>query len=47
MYGGSRASVKSLCGVTDNFNGGFGVHQRSALSPYLFSVVMEGVTEEI
>jgi len=40
MNEGSSTSVKSMCGVTEYFNIGVGVHQGSALSPYLFSVVM-------
>jgi len=48
MYKGLSASVKSMCGVTEDFNAGVvGVNQGSALSPYLFSVVMDEVTKEI
>jgi hypothetical protein len=47
MYEGSRTSEKSLCGVTENFNVGFGVHQASALSSYLYSMVMDKVTKDI
>jgi len=39
--------VKSLCEATEDFNVGLGVHQGSALSPYLFFVVMDEVTKEI
>jgi len=43
MYTG----VKSLLGVIENFNVGVGVHQRSVINLYLFSVVMDDVTKEI
>jgi len=47
MHEGSSTSVKSMCGVTEDFNVVVGVRQESALSPYnFFSVVME-VTKEI
>jgi hypothetical protein len=44
MNKGLITSVKSLCGVTEDFNVGVDVHKRSALSPYLFSVVMDRIT---
>jgi hypothetical protein len=47
MYEGSRTSVKSLCGVTEDLNVGVGVHQGSALSPYMFSVVVNEVMKDI
>jgi hypothetical protein len=47
MYEGSCTRVKSMCGETEDFEVGVGVHQGSALSPYLFSVVMDEVTKEI
>jgi len=37
IYEGSITSVKSMCGIPEDFNV-VGVHQGSALSPYLFSV---------
>jgi len=47
MYEGSSTSVKSRCGISEGFSIGVGVHQGSALSPYLFSVVMDEVSKEI
>jgi hypothetical protein len=47
MYEGSRTSIKSLYGVIENFNVGVDVHEGSALSPYLFSVVMDRITRDI
>jgi len=42
MYEGANTRVKSLVGKTEDFRVGVGVgvHQGSALSPYLFSLVM-------
>ncbi|KAL4104538.1 hypothetical protein QTP88_019833 [Uroleucon formosanum] len=47
MYDSSSTSVKSMCVVTEDFKVRVGVHQESALSPYLFSVVMGEITKEI
>jgi len=46
MYEDLSTNVKSLCGVTKDFNVGVGVHQGLALSPYLFFVVMDEVTKK-
>lgn len=46
-YEGSGTNVNCICGVTENFNVRAGVHQGSALSRYLFSVVMDEITKEI
>jgi len=47
MYEGPCISVKSMCEELENFRVRVGVHQGSALSLYLFSVVMDEVTLEI
>jgi len=47
MYEGSSTSVKSICGVTEDFKVGVGMHQGLALGPYLFLVVMDEVTKQI
>jgi len=47
MYEGAYTSVKSVCGETEGFKVRVGVHQGSALIPYLFSVVMDEVTKKI
>jgi hypothetical protein len=47
IFEGWRTSVKSLCEVIDNFNVEVCVHQGSALSPYLFSVVIDEVMKDI
>ncbi|KAL4149333.1 hypothetical protein QTP88_003299 [Uroleucon formosanum] len=43
----TRVLASSMCGVTEDFKVGVGVHEASALSPYLFSVVMDELTKEI
>lgn len=45
MYEGAITRVKSLVGETEDF--GVGVHQGSALSPYLFSLVIDEITKSI
>jgi hypothetical protein len=47
MYEGLRSNVKSLCRATEGFNVKFGVHQGSALSPYLFSMAINEITKDI
>ena len=47
MYDGARTGVKSSAGLTEEFEVGVGLHQGSALSPFLFAIVMDKLTEEI
>jgi len=48
IYEGSSTNVKNMCGVTaKDFNVRLRKHQGLALSPYLFSVIMDKVTKEI
>lgn len=47
MYEGSRTRDKNLCGVTEYFNIGVSVNQGSALSPYLFSMIIDEVMKVI
>jgi len=47
MYGGGRTSVRMQGGVTDDFFIGRGLHQSSALSPFLFTLVMDELTRGI
>ena len=51
MYKGARTSVKTESGVSYSFEVRIGVHQGSALSPYLFilvlDVVLSGVIKEV
>jgi hypothetical protein len=47
MYENSRTCVKSFCGIREDLNVRVDVHQGSAISPYLFSVVMDETTKDI
>ena len=47
MYDGARIAVRSSAGLTEEFEVGVGLHQGSALSPFLFAIMMDKLTEEI
>ena len=47
MYEGGRTSVRMLTGVTNDFYVGVGLHQGSALSPFLFTLVIDELTKGI
>ena len=47
MYDDSTTSVRCPVGVTERFEVKVGLHQRSALSPCLFAMVMDRMTDEI
>ena len=47
MYEGSEAVVRCALGTTESFKVKVGLHQGSALSPFLFSVTMNRLTDEI
>ena len=42
MYDDSTTAVRCAVGVTGRFEVKVGLHQRSALSPCLFAMVMDG-----
>ena len=44
MYEGSRTRVRTVAGVTEDFEVKVGLHQGSALSPLLFAIVMDCIT---
>ena len=46
MYRECVTSVKCAVGLTSDFKVEAGLHQGSALSPFLFALVMERLTEE-
>ena len=46
MYNNVETRVRTSDGDTDNFSIRIGLHQGSALSPYLFAFVMDEVTRE-
>ena len=47
MYDGSTTSVRCAVGVTEGFEVKVGLHQGSALSPCLFAMMMDRMTDEI
>ena len=46
MYDGAT-TVRSAAGLTEEFKVGVGLHQGSALSPFLFAIIMDKLTEDI
>ncbi|KAK3564237.1 hypothetical protein QTP86_011967 [Hemibagrus guttatus] len=47
MYERSRTVVRCAVGLTEEFNVEVGLHQGSALSPFLFAIVMDQLSEEV
>ena len=47
MYDRARTTVKSAVGLTEDFKVGVELHQSSVLSPFLFTVIMDKLTEYI
>ena len=47
MYEGSERVVKCAVGTTESFKVKVGLHRGSALSPFLFAVIMNRLTEEV
>jgi len=47
MYQGGRTSVRTPGGITEDFVVGMGLHQGSALSPFLFTLVTDELTRGI
>ncbi|KAK3543603.1 hypothetical protein QTP70_023951 [Hemibagrus guttatus] len=47
MYERSRTVVRCAVGQTEEFNVEVGLHQGSALSPFLFALVMDQLSEEV
>ena len=47
IYDDSATAVRCAVGVTEGFEVKVGLHQGSALSPCLFAMVMDGMTDEI
>ena len=44
MYDGVVTNVRTCGGITSNFSITIGLHQGSALSPFLFAIVMDELT---
>ena len=47
MYENSVTAVRCSAGLMDSFKVKVGLHQGSALSPFLFTMVMDRLTDEI
>ena len=47
MYEGSKIVVRCAVGTTKSFKVKVGLHQGSALSPFLFAVIMDRLTDEV
>ena len=47
MYRGCKTKVRSAAGESDSFNVDVGLHQGSTLSPYLFLILMDVLTEGV
>ena len=47
MYDDSITAVRCAIGVTEGFEVKVGLHQGSALSPFLFAMVMDRMTDDI
>ena len=47
MYEGSETVVRCAVGTTESFKVKVGLHQGSALSPFLFAAIMDRLTDEV
>ena len=47
MYEGSETVVRCAVGTTESFKVKVGLHQRLALSPFLFAMIMDRLTDEV
>ena len=47
MYEGSETVVRCAVGSTESFKVKFGLHQGSALNPFVFAVIMDRLTDEV
>ena len=47
MYDGATTTMRSAVGLTEEFKVDVGLHQGSALSPFLFAIIMDKLTEDI
>ena len=47
MYEKSETVVRCAVGTTESFKVKFGLHQGSALSPFLFAMIMDRLTDKI
>ena len=47
MYEGSKTVVRCAVGTTESFKVKVGLHQESTLSPFLFAVIMDMLTDKV
>ena len=47
MYDGVTTTVRSAAGLTEEFKVGVGLHQGSALIPFLFAIIIDRLTKSI
>ena len=47
MYEGSKTVVRCAVGTTESFKVKVGLHQGSTLSPFLFAVIMDMLTDKV
>ena len=47
MYEGRETMVRCAVGTIESFKVRVGLHQGSALSPFLFAVIMDRLTDEV
>ena len=47
MYEGNETAVRCAVGTTESFKVTVGLHQGSALSPFLFAVTMDRIEDEV
>ena len=47
MYDGATTTVRSAAGLTKEFKVGVGLHQGLALSPFLFAIIIDRLTEDL
>ena len=47
MYQGATNRVKSKRGISEQFEVGIGLHQGSALSPFLFIMLVETISQDV
>ena len=47
MYDEATTTVRCAAGLTEEFEVGVGLHQDLALSPSLFAIIMDKLTEDI